>query len=102
VSRAYYAAFYAARAAVEITGAAPKTHSGLRSKFADLARSSPMVGGELGTALADLGAQPGDADYGEPADIAAEDARQAIDEAGTIVDAVDRFLESPPRGPSDP
>ena len=37
ISRAYYAAFYAARAALEATGEpSPKTHAGMRSRFSDL------------------------------------------------------------------
>lgn len=54
-SRAYYAAFYAARAALQAAGEqAPKTHSGLRSRSADFARTSPRMRAELGRALSQL------------------------------------------------
>jgi uncharacterized protein (UPF0332 family) len=37
-SRAFYAAFYAAHAALEVAGIAPpKTHTGLRTKFSEFA-----------------------------------------------------------------
>jgi uncharacterized protein (UPF0332 family) len=42
ISRAYYAAFYAARAALEVAGEpSPKTHSGMRTRFGDLASFNP-------------------------------------------------------------
>jgi branched-chain amino acid transport system substrate-binding protein len=51
ISRAYYAAFYAARAALEVAGEpSPKTHSGMRSRFSDLARSKPSIGPGSGSA----------------------------------------------------
>ena len=56
ISRAYYAAFYAARAALEAAGEpSPKTHNGLRSRFSDLARSNPRIGAGVGRALSQLG-----------------------------------------------
>ena len=52
ISRAYYASFYAARAALEAAGEpSPKTHTGMRSRFSDVARSTPSIGPEVGRAL---------------------------------------------------
>ena len=67
ISRAYYAAFYAARAALEAAHEpSPKTHSGMRSRFSDLARSTPSIGPEVGRALSQLGTDRTEADYDEP------------------------------------
>lgn len=94
-SRAYYAAFYAARAAVETEGGGdvPKTHSGLRSRFAELARSTPAIGAEAGRALSRLETRRTQADYGDEVDISAVQAEHAIGLAELVVDAVGRALE---------
>lgn len=93
VSRAYYAAFYAARAAIERSGGdVPKTHSGVRSRFAELARSAPEIGADAGRALSRLEARRTQADYDQELDVSDEDAEQAIALAETVVAAVERDL----------
>ena len=92
ISRAYYAAFYAARAAIDAAGErSPKTHSGMRSRFSDLARSTPALGSDVGRALSQLGTGRTEADYDEPT-MTAEDANEAIDKARHVVDAVERAI----------
>lgn len=99
ISRAYYAAFYAARAALETAGArAPKTYSGMRSRFSDLARSTPSIGAAAGRALSQLGTDRTEADYDEPT-VTAEEANEAITKAEQVVQVVERAIASglPPR-----
>jgi uncharacterized protein len=92
VSRAYYAAFYAARAALEAIGETPKSHSGMRTRFAKLAKSSPELGAEAGTALSRLDTRRGRADYGDDVSVTSTEANDAIDQAQAVVDAVERHL----------
>jgi uncharacterized protein (UPF0332 family) len=92
ISRAYYAAFYAARAALEAAGEpSPKTHSGMRSRFSDLARSTPSIGPEIGRALSQLGTDRAEADYDEP-NITIDEANHAIAKAQRVVDAIERAI----------
>jgi uncharacterized protein len=92
-SRAYYAAFYAAQAALEAAGEdAPKTHSGLRSGFSELARSTPAIGAEVGRELSQLETARTDADYGEPS-ITREEANDAIAKAEHIVEVIEHVLD---------
>lgn len=92
ISRAYYAAFYAARAAIETAGKPlPKTHSGMRSRFSDLARSTPTIGPEVGRALSQLGTDRTEADYDEPT-ITIEEANDAIAKEQHIVDVIERAI----------
>jgi len=92
ISRAYYAAFYAARAALEAAGEpSPKTHGGMRSRFSDLARSTPSIGPEVGRALSQLGTDRTEADYDEPT-ITTEEADDAIAKAQQVVDVIERAI----------
>jgi uncharacterized protein len=92
ISRAYYAAFHAARAALEVTGEpSPKTRSGMRSRFSDLARSTPRIGPEVGRALSQLGTDRTEADYDEPT-ITNEEANDAVAKAQRVVDVIERAI----------
>lgn len=94
ISRAYYAAFYAARAALEAAGEpSPKTHSGMRSRFSDLARSTPSIGPDVGRALSQLGTDRTEADYDEPT-ITNEEANDAIVKAERVVDVIERAISA--------
>ena len=92
ISRAYYAAFYAARAALESAGEpSPKTHSGMRSRFSDLARSTASIGSDVGRALSQLGTDRTEADYDQPT-ITKEEANDAITKAQHVVDVIERAI----------
>jgi len=92
VSRAYYAAFYAARTALEALGEpSPKTHSGMRSRFSDLARTTPTIGPEAGRFLSQLATDRAEADYDDPT-VTNDEAIEAIGKARQVVDAVERAL----------
>jgi uncharacterized protein len=91
-SRAYYAAFYAAHTALEAAGiAAPKTHAGLRTRFAEFAHATPALGGDVGRELSQLETGRTDADYGG-SEISPEEASAAITKAEHIVDVVARAI----------
>jgi uncharacterized protein (UPF0332 family) len=98
---AYFAAFYAARAALEAAGEpSPKTHSGMRSRFSDLARSTPSIGAEVGRALSQLGTNRAEVDYDEPA-ITIDEAKDAIAKARRVVEVVEQAIATG-LGPSPP
>lgn len=91
-SRAYYAAFYPARAALESARIPPpKTHSGLRTRFSQFAHVTPEIGSEVGRALSQLETARTDADYGEPR-IGAEEANGAIARAEFVIDVVESAM----------
>lgn len=94
VSRAYYAAFYAARDAVQAAGAEPRTHSGVASEFSRLYVRTGRVSGDAARHLRRLASKRADADY-EGIDLSAEDAASAIEAAETFVEAVEVALGLP-------
>jgi hypothetical protein len=63
----------------------------MRSRFSELARSSPSVGPEVGRALSQLGTSRAEADYDEPT-ITVEEANDAIAQAQRVVDVVERAI----------
>lgn len=101
-SRAYYAAFYAARAALEAAGISPpKTHSGLRTRFSEFAHATPEIGGAVGRALSQLETGRTDADYGEP-EISVDEAKDEIAKAEHIVEVVERAIAAGLRSGQQP
>jgi uncharacterized protein len=91
-SRAYYAAFYAAHAALEAAGiSAPKTHTGLRTRFSEFAKETLGIGGEVGRALSQLETGRTDADYGGST-ISVDEANDAIAKAEHIVYVVEQAI----------
>jgi uncharacterized protein (UPF0332 family) len=93
---AYYAAFYAAEAYIfEHTGKAAKTHHGVRSEFARLARREPHMDRELTRFLATAYQLKATADYGigpTAAPITADEAAAAIATAGRFIDIITQVL----------
>jgi uncharacterized protein (UPF0332 family) len=103
----YVAVFHAAEAYIfEHTGKVAKTHRGVRSEFARLARSEPRIGRDLVTFLATAYQFKTRADYAVgPAatPISTAEAIAAISSAGRPIDTIIQILPpglSPPRGPS--
>jgi uncharacterized protein (UPF0332 family) len=101
VSRAYYAAFYAARDALESIGETPKTHAGTRARFSSLAHSSPYLDDEIASVLSRLETRRGRADYGDDVPVSAEQAEQAVADARVVVEAVERWFACKPNEPQD-
>jgi uncharacterized protein (UPF0332 family) len=92
---AYLAAFHAAEALIyERTGKIAKTHAGLRSRFAFLARSEPEVDQAYTTFLAEAYELKSIADYSAnpAAGVSADDARAAIDTAERFVECIAKVI----------
>jgi uncharacterized protein (UPF0332 family) len=90
-SRAYYAAFYAATAALLARDERFKTHSGVQ-RAVNLHFVKPgLLGRELGQELDWLGKLRIVGDYGQRRHVPAEEARRAIDVAERLVEALRRF-----------
>lgn len=98
---AYYAAFHAAEALiVERTGKIAKTHSGVRSEFARLARAAPEIDKAFSIFLAKAYEYKGIADYGigHGAVVTMAEADDAIRNAARLVDCITALLaEGPPQ-----
>ena len=89
--RAYLAAYHAAQAFIfDRTGKAAKTHSGVRSEFARLAKDEPEIERAFPTFLARAYAFKETADYaiGHQAGVSGGEAEQAIKIATSFVDRI--------------
>jgi uncharacterized protein (UPF0332 family) len=93
VSRAYYAAFYAAEAALLHVGETRSKHSGVVATVASLLVRERGVEERAGRLLRSLFERRSQADYGA-ADVPGEEARRAVDDAETVVDIIEAWLES--------
>jgi uncharacterized protein (UPF0332 family) len=88
---AYYAAFHAAQALiVERAGKIAKTHSGVRSEFARLAKDEPRIDRTFPAFLAQAHLYKEVADYGTGAgaDVSMSDANSAIASASRLIDCI--------------
>ena len=88
---AYYAAFHAAEAfIVERTGKIAKTHSGIRSEFARLAKDTPDIDDAFPTFLAKAYKykEIGDYGVGPGAGVTLADANEAIEMASRFIACV--------------
>jgi uncharacterized protein (UPF0332 family) len=91
-ARAYFAAFYAAREALEAAGnLSPSTRGRLPARFSELADATPAIGGELGGALGQLETGCREADDGERT-ISVDVANDAITRAEHIVEVVEKAI----------
>jgi hypothetical protein len=91
VSRAYYAAFYAAEQALGFLGESRSKHSGVIAAFGRLVVREGGLEEEIGRILRSLFEQRNDVDYGE-AVASRADAELAIRDAQRFVDAVEAWL----------
>ena len=91
-SRAYYAAFYSAEAALLALGETRSRHSGVVSTFGRLVVKEGGLDPETGRLLNDLFAGRGEADYGEGT--GSEEAAGAIADAERFVDAVREWIDA--------
>ena len=92
---AYYAAFHAAEALiVEKTGRVAKSHSGVRSEFARLAKDDPRIARAMTTFLTQAYKYKEIGDYGVGTDavVAISEAEAAIRSALGFPDCVDAVL----------
>lgn len=91
ISRAYYAAFYAAEEAVGSLGETRSKHSGVVAAFGKLVVREGGLEEKMGRILRSLFEQKNDADYGE-AEVSRQDAELAIGDAEQLVSAVELWL----------
>lgn len=91
VSRAYYAAFYAAEQALGSLRESRSKHSGVIAAFGSLVVRAGGLDEEVGRILRSLFEQRNDVDYGEAVP-SVEDADLAIRDAERFVDAVESWL----------
>ncbi len=91
VSRAYYAAFYAAEQALASLGETRSKPSGVIAAFGRLVIRTGGLEEEMGRILRSLFEQRNDVDYGEVV-ASREDAERAIRDAQRFVDAVESWL----------
>lgn len=92
---AYYAAFHAAQALIfERTGKIAKTHSGILSEFAKLAKDMPGTGKTFSAFLAQAYLYKEIADYwvGDSATVSIAEAGDAIETAGHFIESVAGWL----------
>jgi uncharacterized protein (UPF0332 family) len=92
---AYYAAFHTAEALiVERTGKIAKTHSGVRSEFARLAKDTPGIDRTFPTFLAQayLYKEIGDYGVGHGANVTLSEGNQAIATAKRFLDCIKALL----------
>jgi hypothetical protein len=91
VSRAYFAAFFAAEAALLALGETRSKHSGVVSAFVYRLVRSGQVEKEIGRLLRSLFERRNEADY-SPVDVPPEEADAAIRDAERVVNAVQTWL----------
>lgn len=91
VSRAYYAAFYAASEALLTLGETRSRHSGVVATFIHLVVKEGGMREEIGKALRSLFDRRSAADYGDLAPTE-EEAAETLELATRVVDAVEEWL----------
>ncbi len=94
VSRAYFAAFFAAEAALMALGETRSKHSGVVSAFVRLLIRGGQLDEGIGRLLRSLFERRNEADY-SPVDVPAEEADAAIRDAERVVSAVKTWLAQP-------
>lgn len=91
VSRAYYAAFYAAESALSHLGETRAKHSGVVSAIGRLLVRDRGVDERAGRLLRSLFERRSQADYGL-AEVSDEEARRAVNDAEAVVDVIAAWL----------
>lgn len=92
ISRAYYAAFYAAEAALAEIGETRSRHSGVVAAFGQRLVRPGTLDAASGRLLHSLLDRRAGADYDETDEPATADAHAAIADATHVVESVDRWL----------
>lgn len=91
VSRAYYAAFHAAEAALLALGESRSKHSGVHAAFSQWLVAPGLIDADVARLLRSLFDRRDQADHGGP-DVPAEPAAKAIADAEAVVSAVEAWL----------
>jgi len=95
ISRAYYAAFYAAETALSEISETRSKHSGVVSAFGELLVKPGYLTQRDGRLLRSLFDRRAGADYDIDDEPSPQDAASAIADAGAVVDAVATWIASP-------
>jgi len=93
VSRAYYAMYHAAKAALSTVNVFPKTHQGVVSEFGRRFVLTGIFPKELGRNLADAKAARETYEYSVTAEIGKPEAETILSNAQTFVKAIKKHLE---------
>jgi len=93
ISRAYYAMYHAAKAALATIDVFPRTHEGLVSEFGKRFVLTGTFPKELGRALAEAKAARETYEYSVTAEIDEAEARTILEDATEFVAAIDRFIK---------
>jgi len=93
VSRAYYAMYHAARAALASANVFPKTHEGVVSEFGRSLVLTEIFDRQLGKDLADAKAARETYEYSVTATVGKQEAEAILSNAQRFLDAVKRRLE---------
>ncbi|HEY7075512.1 MAG TPA: HEPN domain-containing protein [Solirubrobacteraceae bacterium] len=94
LTRAYFAGFHAAAAALMTTGESPPTEAGVLAAFSRRASSNGHFAADDARALRKLFEDRNDVDYAL-AEAPVHEAQQAVDAAEQLVASVSRFVGSP-------
>jgi uncharacterized protein (UPF0332 family) len=92
VSRAYYAVFHAAEAALRLEGEEPRTHQGVKNLFGLLLVKTGKVPRHLGRILGELKNDREEGDYSLFPTLAADDAEAAVRNAEQFVAEIAAYL----------
>ena len=92
VSRAYFAAFFAAEEALGALGETRSKHAGVVSAFSRLVVREGGVEEDIGRLLRSLFERRSQADYA-PIEVPADEAAAAIRDAGQIVGAIEVWMQ---------
>jgi uncharacterized protein (UPF0332 family) len=93
VSRSYYAAFYAAEAALLLAGETRSKHSGVVAAVGGVLVRQQGLDERAGRLLRSLFERRSQADY-NLADVPEGEARQAVHDAAFVVEALQNWIES--------
>lgn len=92
ISRAYYAAFHAAKAALALHGLHAESHVGLRTLFGLNLVDKQIVDRRLGKILVELSERRESADYDVWSGMDVEDARKSVQDALEFIEAVEALV----------
>lgn len=93
VSRAYYAMYHAARAALSTENVFPKTHGGVVSEFGRKFVLAGIFSKELGKNLADAKAARETCEYSVTATVGKSEAEAILSNAKKFLNAIKKYLE---------
>ena len=94
ISRAYYAAFLAARGLLYLLGLTPKSHSGVLTMFGLKVIKEELLPPKTGKALNELYGARENSDNGIIVYYNEEDGRKYLDSAREIVESIKKLMET--------